>query len=64
MYLNIKKCQYINFSKRIVPSSTTYGIGGCQVSEKSVVRDLGMLLDSKLTFGDHYDYIVCKANRT
>jgi hypothetical protein len=64
MILNAAKCQVINFSRKISPTTPIYILNNCPIPLKSVIRDLGILLDSKLTFTLHYDTIICKANRT
>ena len=41
-----------------------YSLDGHQLERCVRVRDLGVILDAKLTFADHVDVIVSKANRT
>ena len=40
-----------------------YSIGGVGLDRVSAMRDLGVMLDEKLTFNDHIDRTVTKANR-
>lgn len=40
-----------------------YAIGGVLLERVQVMRDLGVLLDQRLTFGDHVEHTVRKANR-
>lgn len=63
LQLNVKKCNSISFSrKRSIPNTTVYL--GNQLVEKCVrIRDLGVILDSKVTFIDHYNTIINKANK-
>ena len=41
----------------------TNKIGDVALERVQVMRDLGIMLDQGLTFGDHVDYTVRKANR-
>ena len=61
--LNPSKCKSITFTLRRKPVDTTYHIGGTALERVSQMRDLGVLLDSKLTFGPHIDELVRKVNR-
>ena len=42
---------------------TEYFIGNSKLENVEVVRDLGVVLDTRLTFSDHIDHAVNKANR-
>lgn len=64
LLLNVNKCSVISFSRRISPLVYTYSIGCEIVPRVSLVKDLGVLLDVKLSFNKHIDYIINKANRT
>ena len=61
--LNPVKCKVLTLSLRRAPVLGTYCIGGENLERVSVMRDLGVYLDEKLTFGDHVDVTVRKANR-
>ena len=61
--LNPAKCKSITFTLRTSPHLTSYVLDGHQLERCVRVRDLGVILDSKLTFADHVDSIVSKANR-
>jgi len=52
----------ITFSLRKSPIPATYTLNGTALERRSVTRDLGVLLDSKLTFGPHVDHTIAKAN--
>ncbi|KAF0697358.1 Uncharacterized protein FWK35_00036209, partial [Aphis craccivora] len=53
MHLNLKKCFYITFSLKKHPIQFDY----------SLVHDLGVKFDSKLSFKDHVLYIRNKASK-
>ena len=61
--LNASKCKSfkITLKKNYIQSS--YTISGIQLENVSTIRDLGVVLDPKLTFSDHVDFIVSKANK-
>lgn len=59
--LNVKKCHSISFSRKHVISQEAVIIGQKPVERCSHIRDLGVILDSKLTFVEHYNNIIYKA---
>ena len=61
--LNPLKCKVLTLSLRRKPTVGEYTVGGVALERVSVMRDLGVHLDEKLTFGDHVDATVRKANR-
>ena len=61
--LNPNKCKVITFTLRKKPIVSTYSINRVPLDRVSEMRDLGVLLDSKLTFGPHIDGVVGRANR-
>lgn len=61
--LNPAKCKMITFTLRTKPVTFHYVIHGVTLERVSVIRDLGVLMDSKLTFGPHVDSVVRCANR-
>ena len=46
------------------PISHNYKLSQSQLERVANHKDLGIFIDSKLTFVPHVDYIVAKANRT
>ena len=60
--LNPVKCKVLTLSLRRSPVIGRYSIDGTAIERVSAMRDLGVLLDEKLTFGPHIDSIVLKAN--
>ena len=62
LQLNVKKCNSIEFSRKIHTHSSEILLGNQRVEKCKIVRDLGVILDSKLTFIEHYNTIINKAN--
>lgn len=63
MSLNPGKCKVLSFTLRRNRVTGSYVLGGEQLERVSEMRDLGVVLDEKLTFAGHIDCIVRKANR-
>lgn len=63
MTLSINKCSVITFHRSAVPLRMDYTIGDTTIQRVSHIRDLGVLLDSRLTFNDHRSEIIDRANR-
>ena len=61
--LNPSKCKVLTLTLRRSPIHANYTIGGTAIERLTVMRDLGVLIDEKLTFEAHIDSIVSKANR-
>lgn len=61
MTLNVKKCYHITFTKKRSPLPTSYSINGVALQKTDTIRDLGVQLDSKLSFTNHIDNITAKA---
>ena len=61
--LNPAKCTVLTLTLRRKPVIRPYSIGEVVLERVSAMRDLGVVLDEKLTFGDHIDRTVIKANR-
>ena len=61
--LNPSKCHSFRMTLRRKPILATYKIRLFVLRHVEKVRDLGVWLDSKLTFSAHVDFIVGKANR-
>ena len=60
--LNVKKCMSIVFSRKHRTPISNISLGDQIITNHKTVRDLGVILDSKLTFTDHYNTIIHKAN--
>ena len=63
MVLNPGKCQVITFSRKHIPIPFNYHLGNSLVQRVDHVKDLGVILDSKLTFKQHISFITAKASR-
>jgi hypothetical protein len=63
MELNVKKCFHIKFSRKQNTLRSKYTIGGTVVDEVTSIRDLGVILDKKLTFQEHIEHIMKKASK-
>ena len=60
--VNVKKCNVISFSRKLTTPKIVIALGDQNVKNCDKVRDLGIILDSKLNFIDHYNTIIHKAN--
>ena len=61
--LNPKKCEAINISNKRSPINFDYYIGSCPVSWSQKVKYLGVIINSRLKWNDHCQYVVSKATR-
>jgi len=64
MVLNPHKCSVVTFAWMKQPIIFDYKLSHVSLVRESSVKDLGVILDSKLTFKQHVSYIVNKASRT
>ena len=62
--LNISKCNTVTFSRTRNPSNYKYLLNDEPVNKEKSIRDLGVIIDSKLDFKDHLDKICTSAMRT
>lgn len=46
---------YLNLSRQLRPLVTEYSIGNVPLSKVSIMRDLGVIVDSKLRFDEHIE---------
>lgn len=60
MTLNIEKCFHIKYTRKKTPLTFTYLLNSTPLEKVQLIRDLGIYLDSKLTFIQHTDKIVTK----
>ena len=61
--LNPTKCHVISFSLRKSPILATYTLNGIALQRRTETRDLGVILDAKLTFAAHVDHTIARASR-
>lgn len=61
--LNPGKCKHFRMTLKKQPVVGSYSIDNTVLDYVSEIRDLGVILDEKLTFGPHIDKCVKKANR-
>ena len=61
--LNASKCKAFKITLRRKFIDSSYTIDGTKLENVKTIRDLGVLLDQKLTFEDHVNATVAKANR-
>ena len=63
LVLNYNKCQKITFTRSRYPFDTDYSLGRNILSAVSSIRDLGVIVDSKLMFDAHIKYCTQRAYR-
>ena len=63
LQLNPSKCKSFRMTLKKHPIQTTYFVGSTALEDVETIRDLGVILDTKLTFEPHVDGSVKKANR-
>ena len=61
MMLNPSKCNVISFSRKRSPLTATYSIHGTAIGRVSVIKDLGVFLNTKLNFHHQVDRVTAKA---
>jgi hypothetical protein len=62
LQLNINKCFHITFSRQISnPIQSSFNLTGIPLSKVDSIKDLGVCLDSKLTFNTHMKHCYNKA---
>lgn len=61
LFLNYDKCSKISFSRKRYNIDFSYSLGGESIKCVSSIKDLGVILDSKLLFSCHIEYVFLKA---
>lgn len=64
MEVNPEKCSIITFSRKKEPIRFSYTLNGTTITRVDHIKDLGVILDSQLTYKQHISYIVDKASKT
>lgn len=63
MQLSISKCFVVSFHRKMSHVSFDYTIDGELLNRTQIIRDLGVCLDSTLSFRNHHEEIIDKARR-
>lgn len=61
--LSLEKCKTITFTKKRKISTYPYSLDGTRLKRESIIKDLGITLDTKLHFDVHIENILNKAYR-
>lgn len=61
--ISISKCQCISFTRKTKPIIFNYKFEDVVIDRVEIVRDLGVLLDAKMSFSNHVENIVNRAYR-
>lgn len=64
MIVNADKCSVISFARIRQPIVFSYKLHGMEINRVDYIKDLGVILDTQLSFKRHVSYIVDKASRT
>lgn len=64
MVVNPTKCSIITFSRKKQPITFDYSLLGTKIERVNHIKDLGVFLDSQLTYKQHISYTVSKASTT
>lgn len=64
MVVNPTKCSIITFTRKKQSIIFAYSLLGTTIERVNHVKDLGVILDSQLTYKQHISFIVDKASRT
>lgn len=60
--LNIKKCKIMTFSLKRTTIKANYNIKGIPIERVDEIRDLGVIMDQKLSFTSHIEFAKKKAD--
>lgn len=63
-FLNLAKCSTITFTRNVHVTNYNYRLNGVNLARACSVRDLGIMLDSKLLFDLHINSMVASACKT
>ena len=61
MSVNIRKCKIISFYRCLSPIINDYAITGQTLERVQSIRDLGVIMESKLRFNEHISCVTAKA---
>ena len=63
MNFNIKNCQHLAITKRKNILQTSYNLNGSRITDVTTEKDLGVHISSTLSWNDHIDLIISRANK-
>ena len=63
MKFNVNKCKHLVITKKRNFVHTSYNLNGSQIAVVSAEKDLGVHVSSNLSWNDHIDLIISKANK-
>ena len=63
MKFNTLKCQYISYGNKRTPIQKVYTIHGKPLQQVSSIKYLGVTIDKRITWNEHTDRLVHKANK-
>lgn len=61
LQLNVNKCKVVSYHRKLDPVLFNYSINGFQLEKCSLIKDLGIIFDYKLSFNSHINQIVSAA---
>jgi hypothetical protein len=64
MELNIQKTKIISFTHKMKSINLNYHVSDVLILHSDCLKDLGVMLDSKLYFHCHTDFVYCQELRT
>ena len=63
MNFNANECKYLVMTKKKSFMHTSYNLSGSQVEVVSIEKDLGVHVSSSLSWNNHIDLVISKANK-
>ena len=63
MEFNSKKCKYLAITRKSNGLDSTYILNGSQIMSVLTEKDLGVHVSTKLSWNNHIDVIISKANK-
>ena len=63
MKFNSKKCKYLAITKEKNFVDSTYTLNGSQIMSVKTEKELGVYVSTKLSWNNHIDVIISKANK-
>lgn len=61
--LNINKCNIFSASRAITPNYANYSMAEHIIERKETIRDLGVILDRRFSYGDHIEQTTLKCRQ-